>query len=65
MTKISLSMGETKSKIDLALEGKDVGITLADAPWTLAEDDSTLAAPRYTLGKESKTKVDLTLGETK
>ena len=61
MAKVDLTLSETKSKVDLTLESKATGITLGMANWTLAEDSSTLAAPRVTLTKESKTKVDLIL----
>ncbi len=62
MSKVSLTLGESKTKVDLNLELKGArDLTLEQAPWTLEEDDSTLLAPKITLTKEQKTKDDLDL----
>lgn len=64
MAKVSASL-ENKSKDDLTLETKGIStLTLADAPWSLAEAEGTLAAYKISMTLESKTKDDLTL-ETK
>ena len=60
-TTVSLTLGESKTKVDLTLEGKDAGLTWDSINGTWNEADSVWDAPKATLAKESKTKVDLTL----
>lgn len=63
MAKVSLTLGESKgTKSDLTLESKDDGKKWADAGWTWDTADSTWAAPKGSLGLESKgTKLNLSL----
>jgi len=65
MSKVDLTLGETKTKLDLTLESKDAGITWEKASGTWADQKGTWEAPKGTLSRESKTKVNLTLAETK
>lgn len=64
MAKIALS-NESKSEVDLSLEAKPSSLIWDDAEMTWEEQDGTWAQPEYVLSKESKSKVALTLGETK
>jgi len=61
MAKGNLTLGESKTKGDLTLESKDVGITWEKATGTWKEQKGKWAAPKITLTKESKTKDNLTL----
>jgi len=61
MAKDDLTLSETKTKDDLTLESKDVGITWDGATGTWDDQTGTWDAPKGTLSKESKSKVSLTL----
>lgn len=61
MAKVNLTIGESKSKVDLSLEGKNSDLTWAEADWSWGEDDSPWSNPKITSIKESKSKVDLSL----
>jgi hypothetical protein len=65
MTKISLTLGETKSKLDLSLEAVGSDLTIDEADWTIDSMTSTIDNPKTSLSLEEKTKISLTLGETK
>jgi len=65
MAKVDLTIGESKTKVDLTLEDKADSLTWDDADWTWDSDDSSWANPKLTGSMETKTKDDLTLGETK
>jgi hypothetical protein len=60
MSKSDLTFSENKTKADLTLESKDAGLIWSDATWPWSTADSSWAAPKITLTKESKTKADLT-----
>ena len=57
---IDLSL-TAKSKITLAKESKDVGLTWNDADWSWDSADSPWSTPKYTLNKANKSKLDLSL----
>jgi len=62
MTKVNLTLGESKSKVDLTLEGKNMGSAwqdMGDGSW--GEQEGTWEANKVSLTKELKTKVDLSL----
>lgn len=60
--KVSLTLGESKTKIDLTLESKgDTTLTIDDATWTIDSATSPIDNPRGVLSIESKTKGSLTL----
>lgn len=63
MSKVDLTLGESKTKDDLTLETKSQSaLTIDDATWSIDDGGAVpLDYPRGTLTKESKTKVDLTL----
>lgn len=61
MAKVNLTLGESKSKVDLSLEQKDSGITWDTAIWSWDDADSTWDAAKVSLAREAKTKVDLSL----
>lgn len=61
MTKVDLTLGESKSKIDLSLEEKDTGLTWDEAEMTWNEANGTWDSPLRPGTLETKTKVDLTL----
>lgn len=63
--KVSLTMAENKTSVDLTKEDKDASLTWDEATWTWADATSKWDAPALTLTKESKTKKDLTLAENK
>ena len=64
MTKVDLTLGETKTKVDLTLESKNANLKWSDATWKWSTANSTWAAPKISASLESKTKDDLIL-ETK
>jgi len=63
MSKVSLTLGESKTTDDLTLESKDKTLTWNEADWTWDSRSSKWDTPGTEL--ESKTLVDLTYAETK
>ena len=61
MSKISLTFGETKSKVNLALEDRDVGLTWDEATMTWDEATGTWDNPKRPITKESKSKISLSM----
>ncbi len=64
MTKVNLTLGESKTKVDLALESKNVGLQWDKATWTWDSAHSLWKAPKISGSLETKTKNNLSL-ETK
>lgn len=60
-TLVSLTLGESKTSVNLSLETKEAGITWDQALETWDENTSTWDAVKAILSKESKSKVNLTL----
>jgi hypothetical protein len=60
MTKVNLTFSESKTKTDLTLESKDVGMTWDEATMTWNEATFTWDLPLLVAVLETKTKVDLT-----
>lgn len=61
MSKVDLTLGESKTKVDLTLESKDLGLTWDTITGTWNDHTETWDAPKGITTKESKTKVNLTL----
>lgn len=61
MAKVNLTLGESKTKVDLTLESKNKDLRWNQANWTWDSAHSSWTAPKGSLNLESKTKVDLTL----
>lgn len=61
MSKVNLTLGENKTSVSLSLETKDVGLTWDQATWTWAESTSSWDSPKYSLSRESKSSVSLSL----
>lgn len=58
---IDLSLGESKTGLDLSLEEKESSLTWDEADWTWDEATGTWDRPGLVLSKETKSAVDLSL----
>jgi hypothetical protein len=59
--KVDLTLGESKTKVDLTLEAKDASQTWDDMDLTWNESNGTWAVPLIHGSLETKTKDDLSL----
>ena len=61
MPAVSLSISESKSKVDLSLESKDASLTWDEADFSWDDAEGTWGRPGRALAKESKSNISLSL----